>query len=1044
MKKGFLFIIVALMNNLSFAQTHTEWQDMAVNEVNRYPIHTDFFTFESRDKALKGERENSANFQSLDGDWKFSFVADADERPTDFYLPTLDDSKWDTMKVPGMWELNGYGDPVYLNAGYAWRGHYENNPPYPPTKDNHVGSYRRTISIPENWAGSQIIAHFGSVTSNIYLYVNGSFVGYTEDSKVAAEFDVTPFVHAGENLFAFQTFRWCDGTYCEDQDFWRLSGVARRSYLYVKNPTAQLTDVRIHADLDATYKDGILSIESKTLGKTIVEYELLDAQGKKVALGNGVTTSHSGAKNETVTTTTYNVENPQKWTAETPNLYTLLINIYSATKKGKKGELVGVATQNVGFRKVEIKDGRFLVNGKAIYIKGADRHEMDPKGGYVIGVDRMMEDLQLMKRLNVNTVRTSHYPDDPRWYDLCDKYGIYVIAEANQESHGLGYADTSIAKTPLFAQQILERNQHNVGNFFNHPSIVVWSLGNETVDGPNFQAAYDWIKSQDKSRPVQWEQGKKGSDTDIFCPMYMSQEACEKYVNSTDENDQKPLIQCEYNHAMGNSSGGLKEYWDLIRQNKRFQGGCIWDFVDQALYGIVRTGAGPELLTLTYGGDYNDYDPSDNNFNCNGFITANRKLTPEAYEIGYQYQNIWTTLLDKKNLQIKVYNENFFRDMSNILLRWEVRKNGDLVIEGVLPYFEIGPQESQDFSLDYTVNDDEGEILLNLIYEIKDAEGLLPEGNIVAHQQFEILPYEYARAIPQTPNPRLLPLNLSPVNAPDVHIQGANRVCDTKVEFDKTTGFLSSIVQNGVELLGKGGTLLPNFWRAVTDNDMGAGLQELYKVWREPKMNLTSFTQNGDVTTATYDLPEVKSTLTLTYTIVDNGALEVKEALSVPEGEALPNMFRFGMIMQLDEKNDKSRYYGKGPNENYADRCSSAMVGIYEQTTSEQFFPYVRPQETGTKTGIRWWEQGPVHISSDGEFSASALSYDLYELDEGMEKHQRHPEQLSFSKFTNLFIDQAMAGVGGIDSWSKNAEALPQYRLKAETREFTFYISPAD
>ncbi len=1028
------FFIAALLPMVLFvnAQEADEWQNMDINEVNRYAVHTDFFTFESREKALAGDITKSDNHISLDGDWKFSFVENADERPADFYSPSLDDSKWDTMPVPGMWELNGFGDPVYVNIGYAWRGHYDNNPPYPPIKDNRVGSYRRTINVPESWKGSQVIAHFGSVTSNIYLYVNGSYVGYAEDSKVAAEFDITPFVHTGDNLIAFQTFRWCDGSYCEDQDFWRLSGVARHSYLYAKNPSASLTDIRIAASLDDTYTNGTLHISSQTKGLASISYELLDPEGKTVKM---VPTAAN----------TYSILTPKKWTAETPHLYTLVATIHETNKRGKVGREVGVVTQNVGFRRVEIRGDHLLVNGQPIYIKGADRHEMDPKGGYVVPVERMVEDIQIMKRLNLNTVRTCHYPDDPTWYALCDKYGLYVIAEANQESHGLGYDSTSIAKTPLFAKQIMERNQHNVSTFFNHPSIIIWSLGNETVDGPNFQAAYDWVKSQDTSRPVQWEQGKKGTDTDIFCPMYLPQEGCVSYVDSNDSLDTKPLIQCEYNHAMGNSSGGFREYWDIVRQNKRFQGGCIWDFEDQALWGIVRTGAGPELLTLTYGGDYNDYDPSDNNFNCNGFITADRRLTPEAYEIGYQYQSIWSELVDKKNLKVSIKNEYFFRDLSNVLLHWEVRNNGEKVGDGLIDGLDIAPQQTKDYELGLTVADGvDAEVLLNLIYELKEEEGLLPAGNIIAHQQFVLQPYDYERATPLHVNPRILTSNLSPVNAPDVKIEGAGmEVCDTQVKFDEQTGFLTELVQNGDTLLAKGGSLLPNFWRAVTDNDMGADLHEKYRAWREPTMNLTSFAQQDNVTTAVYDMPEVGATLTLTYTIHESGVLEVKEAMTVGEENTAPGMFRYGMVLQLPKENNKSLFYGRGPNENYSDRCSSAMVGIYEKTADEQFWPYVRPQETGTKTGIRWWEQGPLRISSDGEFSACALPYDVLTLDEGLEKGQRHPEQLAESQFTNLFIDKVMAGVGGIDSWSSNAEALAEYRVPCENRTFTFYISPA-
>ncbi|MBQ5378268.1 MAG: beta-galactosidase, partial [Prevotella sp.] len=551
----------------------------------------------------------SSNFVSLHGDWKFNWVENADQRPTNFYQTDLDDSSWKTMKVPGMWELNGFGDPEYVNAGFAWRGHFDQKPPAVPVKDNHVGSYRRTINIPADWDGKQVIAHFGSVTSNIYLYVNGQFVGYAEDSKVAAEFDVTDFVKPGENLFAFQTFRWCDGSWCEDQDFWRLSGVARDSYLYARNKDTQLVDFHITPDLENNYEDGILNIQATVLGNPIIEYRLLNANGIEIIKSN------ADFRKLTQGEAKFTVRNVKKWTAETPYLFTLL-----AIVKDRKGNITEVIPQKVGFRKVEIKGSQFLVNGQPIYIKGADRHEMDPDGGYVVSRERMIQDIQIMKRLNINAVRTCHYPDDPVWYDLCDEYGLYLTAEANQESHGFGYGKDSEAKKEQFAKQILERNQHNVNTYFNHPSIVVWSLGNETVNGPNFEAAYDWVKATDPSRPCQWEQaGRDGRNTDIFCPMYYATWSCESYA--TDPNYTKPLIQCEYDHTMGNSSGVIKDYWDLVRKYPKFQGGYIWDFVDQALHRhpvkpmsmkITENTPYTELnkIEYTYGGDYNKYDPS--------------------------------------------------------------------------------------------------------------------------------------------------------------------------------------------------------------------------------------------------------------------------------------------------------------------------------------------------------------------------------------------------------------------------------------------------
>ena len=981
--------------------TMTEWHDLQVNEVNRYALHTDFFSYESESLALAGDKTKSANYLSLDGTWRFLWVEHADQRPVDCFGVDYDDRRWATMPVPGLWELNGYGDPEYVNIGFAWRGHFENNPPEVPVKDNHVGTYRRTISIPADWSGKQVIAHFGSVTSNMYLWVNGRYVGYTEDSKVAAEFDVTDYVHSGDNLIAFQTFRWCDGSYDEDQDFWRMSGVGRSCYLYVQDKETHIQNIRITPDLINNYEDGTLSVQLTTVGQAIPQITLRDHEGKEVATGAEML-----------------LRNPHKWTAETPYLYTLVV------RYGDE-----VVTQKVGFRKVEIKDAQLLVNGKAIYIKGANRHEMDPDGGYVVSRERMLQDIQLMKRFNINAVRTCHYPDDPLWYDLCDEYGIYLVAEANQESHGFGYGDDAPTKTPLFARQILERNQHNVSMNFNHPSIIIWSLGNETVNGPNFTAAYQWIKEQDQSRPVQFEQAHGGDNTDIFCPMYMSQWHCEEY--SKDASKQKPLIQCEYSHAMGNSCGGFKEYWDLVRQYPKFQGGFIWDFVDQALHGKDAEGR----AIYTYGGDYNTYDPSDNNFNCNGLVSPDRQPNPELYEVGYQYQNIWVTLVDILNGRIRVRNENFFRTLDDVYMEWTLLCDGIAVKRGTVDRLDCQPQGTTEVTLPLGDRSAMGEYLLNIDFKLKKAEPLMEMGQTVAYEQLAVCG--------QQPS---VTSHLSSVTSRQ-----------STVTFDKTTGFINQYVVDGKSMLGEGGTLRPQFWRAVTDNDMGANLHQNNKVWRQPVLNLKSLRKGkrdkktGAYTmTAVYDMPEVRATLTLRYLIAPDGTITVTEQMQTTPGERQPDMLRYGMVLQMPYDMNHSKYYGRGPVENYNDRHLSQRVGIYEQTADEQFFPYVRPQETGTKSDIRWWRQTAsqgvgLRIEADTLFSASALHYAVEDLDEpGEWKAQRHSPQVPKSRYTNLSIDMEHAGVGGIDSWSEWGQALPPYRVPYQDRTFTFRLIPIE
>ena len=1018
MKKVLLIMMVAVMAVsmpvIAQQPTMTEWHDLQVNEVNRYAVHTSF---------------PQANRLSLDGTWRFLWVEHANQRPTDFFRMDYDAKNWVDMPVPGVWELNGYGDPEYVNVGFAWRGHFKNNPPEVPVKDNHVGSYRRTITIPSDWTDKQVIAHFGSVTSNIYLWVNGQYVGYAEDAKVAAEFDVTPYIHSGENLIAFQTFRWCDGSYHEDQDFWRLSGVGRSCYLYAQDKTEHIQDIRITPDLINNYKDGTLAVKIWAVGKSDARLTLFDATGKEVASQTVKSWQESQPKQGGVV---LHVNNPQKWTAETPYLYTLKIEY------GHQ-----VTTQRVGFRKVEIKDAQLLVNGKPIYIKGVNRHEMDPDGGYVVSRERMIQDLQLMKRFNINAVRTCHYPDDPLWYDLCDEYGIYLCAEANQESHGFLYQNPSPSKDPIFRQQIVERNQHNVAVNFNHPSVIIWSLGNETADSENFTAARQWILSQDQSRPIQYEPAGEGANTDIFCPMYMMQWHCEGYAK--DNRKQKPLIQCEYNHVMGNSGGGLKEYWDLVRKYPKFQGGFIWDFVDQALHGKDKQGRD----IYTYGGDYNKYDPSDNNFNCNGLVSPDRVPNPHMYETGYEYQNIWTEPVDITQGKLRIRNEYFFRDLSNYVMDWTLLCDGRVIRSGQVEQISCAPQGTVEVTLPLGNCDGAGEYLLNVDYKLKNAEPLMQKGQTVAYQQLTV-------------KPGTLALQDATAKLPSLKVKDSKR--DTllsvtndavNIQFNKVSGFMVRYTVADRQLLGEGGVLRPNFWRALTDNDMGGQFQKDNKVWKNPTLNLVTFhaekvkkPQPCVVVTAVYDMPDVKAQLTLTYHISGDGRIKVVEQLKTDKDTKQPDMARFGMVMQLPYEMERSAYYGRGPIENYGDRKLSQRIGIYNQTADEQFYPYIRPQENGLKSDVRWWNQTTaqgkgMRIEAVEPFSVSALHYAIEDLDEPKPaKGQRHSTQVPKSKYTNLCIDGAHTGVGGANSWSNWGLALPKYRVPYQDRTFTFQFVP--
>jgi beta-galactosidase len=1022
-KRSFFFCILSLLTLHAFSQGN-EWKDPQINAVNRLAMHTSFFAYDSENAALKADKWQSANILSLNGTWKFKWVENANQRPTDFYKTDLNDNDWKTMPVPGIWEVNGYGDPLYVNATYPWLGHFENTPPIVPDEHNHVGSYRRTITIPADWKGKQIIAHFGSVTSNIYLYVNGKFAGYSEDSKLEAEFDLTKYLKPGNNLIAFQVFRWCDGTYLECQDFWRLCGVARDCYLYARNPN-HIDDVRITPDLDSNYQNGTLAVKVTTKSKSQVSVKLLDAEKNEIAKGKIQADSCR-----------MQIESPKKWTAETPYLYTLLVTLKD------KGKVVESIPFKVGFRKVEIKNAQLLVNGQPVLIKGANRHEMDPDGAYNVSKERMLQDIKIMKQLNINTVRTCHYPDDSYWYDLCDEYGIYMIAEANVESHGMGYGDKTLAKDNAYLKAHLERNQRNVERNYNHPAIIVWSLGNEAGMGPNFEACYKWIKKEDLTRPVQYERAGYSEFSDIECPMYRDYKACEAYAKS---DATKPLIQCEYAHAMGNSEGGFKEYWDLIRKYPKYQGGCIWDFVDQSLH-FTRNG----VRYYAYGGDFNTYDASDNNFLDNGLISPDRIPNPHAYEVQYYYQNIWTELTNKKQGTIEIYNENFFRNLDAYRLQWELTSEGDVLQTGSVDLSSIEPQSKVKMNLpvDLTKTADGKECFLNVSYVLKNDEGVLPANTVVARQQFRLSKYtSWGSYLPD--DAEVAQMNQLPALVPSQKDGLTFTSSDIKVGFNKQNGFLSIYNIKGTSMLAEGTSLMPNFWRAGTDNDYGANLQNKYRVWMNPTYRLQSLTYNAVknyyAVDALYEMSEVKARLYLTYLIYRDGTISVKQQLVTDGSAKVPNMFRFGMRLQMPGSMNKSTYYGHGPLENYIDRNNCTFFGKYSQTTDEQFYPYIRPQENGNKTDIRWWTQTDqnnfgLKFSSNSALSISALPFSQEELTDGTQKGQRHSEFLKKNGNTNVNVDNLQMGLGCINSWG--AVPLLKYQVVYADREYNFTMTP--
>lgn len=1023
-----LCLAMLSMSSGALAQSESRWQNVNINQQNREPRRANFFAFENLEKAQSFDKKKSANYLSMEGMWKFNFVKDHNKRPANFFALKYDDSQWKDFPVPGLFELNGYGDATYKNIGYAWATQFDPNPPYISELNNYTGSYRRTFELPKDWKGKDVYFHVGSATSNLTLWVNGKYVGYSEDSKVAAEFNISKYLKPGKNLIAMQVMRWCDGSYFEDQDFWRLTGIAREVYLYAR-PKLHAADIRLNAALENNYQDGVLNYKvSLKGGKTDVAITLCDKDGKQIAQATGA----QGV---------IKVPKVNAWTAETPYLYKAYI-----TLKNKQGA-AEVIPQKVGFRNVEIKNAQLLVNGQPVLVKGADRHEMDPDGGYVVSLERMIQDIKIMKQLNINAVRTSHYPCDPRWYDLCDEYGIYITAEANLESHGMGYEEKSLAKFPEYIVPHIERNEGNVKPLINHPSVIVWSLGNECGYGVNFEKAYDWVKACDKTRPAQYERGGYDSKTDIYCPMYIGYEESESYCKS---NGTKPYIQCEYAHAMGNSEGGFKEYWDLIRKYPKYQGGYIWDFVDQGLRDKSPI-TGKEIFT--YGGDYGRYPGSDYNFNCNGIIAPNRRLNPHAYEIQYVLQNVWIKDFDAENGSFNVYNENFFKNIDDLNLTATLFANGVKLTTVAIPDTKgIAPQATKlvkSEALKSAIEKAEAEhateeITINFAFASDGSQPLVDKGQVMARQQIVLNGYEFDKVD-------------APANTGSkIEVEETNSYVKVSAErmsvtIGKKTGMIDYLDVDGEPMLKFRESMTPEFWRAPTDNDYGASLQKKMRVWKNPQMNLKSFdkseSKDSVVLTANFEMPEVKAELMLRYRINAAGEVAVTEKMTTDKEAKVADLFRYGMQLQMPASFSKLEYYGRGPEENYIDRHSSSFIGKYEANVKDEYYPYVRPQESGNHTDIRYFSifnpttgKG-ITFEGYAPMECSAIPYLVEDLDAGIEKEHawgQHSGDLVEKGLVQLHIQQRQFGLGCIDSWG--ASPMEKYRMHYQDRCFSFVI----
>jgi len=1037
--------------------TADDWKNPAVFERNRLPMRATF-TFPTTQLSLNGV-------------WNFKWYENCDQRATDFFKLGLDDSGWDSMPVPGMWELNGFGDPVYKNVGYAWCGNYESNPPVPPTERNHVGQYRRYFDYDAAWDGQNVYLCIGSATSSVRVWINGQEVGYSQDSKLEARFDITKYLVKGENLIALEIFRWCDGTYLEDQDFWRFCGLARDTYIYSR-PKTRVEDIRANAEAD-----GSLSVSAKlTAGVKKVSVSLTDADSKVVYEGSAAVSAKKSAEGLYEASLQASVVGISQWTAETPELYTLTLKALDA-----KGNEVDDASVRVGFRTIEIKGGQLLINGQPILIKGADRHELNPYTGYVVSEADMVRDIQIMKQLNINAVRTCHYPNDPLWLSLCDEYGLYVVDEANIESHGMGYKETTLAKDPQYKAAHLNRFQRMVYRDINHPSVIFWSLGNEAGYGPNFEACYDWGKAYDGTRPVQYEQAKEARCTDIVCPMYANYKRCEEYAQS---NPERPLIQCEYAHAMGNSMGGLKEYWDLYRKYPSLQGGFIWDFEDQALWwpsDAAKTGSDHKFV---FGGDFNDYDPSDNSFNCNGIICADRTLHPHAYEVEYQYRSIHTsaTVEEAAEGKVQVYNENFFINLDRYVLDWEVAVDGDAVLRGSYGKVNAAPGETVSVDLGYSLEDvatawvgrkadasvlENHSVYLNVSWKLARRDGLLEAGWQVAWDQMLIddapcLIPSFQEGLCERSDEGSL-VNFSGLVGYDG--TAADRAAAWTATFDSSTGALCGYTLGRTQMITE--PLMPCFGRAVTENDMGARIYDELAVWLYPEMNLEKFevseALDGWKVLATYLVGSAY--VDMEYTVYKDGVIGLTESMRDARNlSAEPCMFRFGVELTMPGLLNTIDFMGMGPHETYADRQSSALMGHYTQSVSEQYhWGYARPQESGTHVGLKWFKVlddagWGLCFTSPAEFSASALPLTRRQLDlaaRGGDRRDRHPDAQVHSLdlkalahendrangVTHVNLDLVQMGLGCITSWRD----IPrdEYMIHPEERSFNLIIAPA-
>ena len=1023
-----IFILFGLFSGL-LSQSLPEWQDTEIMQVNRNEPHASLFPYNDMQTAMKGNVSGSGNYLLLNGTWKFRYSGSPAERPVDFYKTDYNTSGWDDIPVPSNWELKGFGVPIYVNIPYEWTRNP--NPPEVPVDHNPVGSFKRNFELPVNWSGKKIFIHFGAVKSAFYLWINGKKVGYSQGSKTPAEFDITSYVNPGENQVAVEVYRWSDGSWLECQDFWRISGIERDVYLYA-TPQVHVFDFFANAGLTNYYYDGQLDLEttirnysSKNQGVEL-SVSLWD-QGKEIWNATQSVKVRGGADAKLNFTQVF--KSPRKWSAESPYLYQLTHEL-----RDKDGKVLEVISTNVGFRSSEIRHGQLLVNGKPILVKGVNRHEHDEFNGHVVSREMMMKDIALMKQHNINTVRTSHYPNDPYWYELCDKYGLYVIDEANIESHGMGYnKNRTLANNPVFLKSHLDRTERMVERDKNHPSVIIWSLGNEAGDGVNFDATYDFIKERDPSRPVHYERAGTGRNTDIFCPMYYTLNGMLRYAEDFRD---KPLIQCEYAHAMGNSVGNLIDYWKLIRKYDQLQGGSIWDWVDQGIAKYTDEG----VKYWAYGGDFGPPDvPSDGTFCINGLVFPDRTPHPSLMEVKKVYQDIHFIPVDFSFDEIEIYNEYFFIDLKDYAIYWELEARGEVLQDGMLMNPNILPGESKIFTLGIVPFEPEPgvEYFLNLTAFKLSGNEITPPGHIFAYDQFLVPSPVRVEGKKEDTGAKVV------IEDKDVIRVSAG---DVEFVFSKLSGFLTSIKKGEKEFLEK--ELALNFWRAPIENDFGNNMPVRQGVWRKAGNNAVPreiiHEQNDAgyyVVNVDYWLEEVESEYFVEYRINGDGELKI-ETFLLPEGKDYPDLPRFGVSLVLPGEFENLEWYGRGPQENYSDRNTGALVGLYYGTVSDQYVAYIAPEENGYKTDTRWLslkneEGNGLLISGDPLVSYSALHFSTDDLTRD-KRDGYHTVDLKPRPEVFLNVDLGQMGVGGDNAWGAKPHA--EYCIPFRPMGYSFFI----